>query len=75
MMQEYHLRLQQHLDAAVRDAQHWAHMAHMAEATYAAETDKATTGTAPVSREEHTRSQPRAHIAHCRATTLTKLSL
>ncbi len=57
-MQEYHLRL------TVRDAQHWAYMAHMAETTYAAETDKATTGTAP-SREEHTRSQPRAlaHIA------------
>jgi hypothetical protein len=63
-MQEYYLRLQQHLrvDAAVRDAQHWAYIAHMAETTYAAETDKATAGTVP-SREEDTRSQPRAHIA------------
>ena len=56
------VQLQQHLDAAVRDAQHWAYIAHMAETTYAAETAKATAGTVP-SREEHTRSQPRAHIA------------
>ena len=54
------VQLQQHLDAAVRDAQHWAYIAHMAETTYAAETAKATAGTVP-SREEHTRSQPRAH--------------
>ena len=42
--------------------QHWAYIAHSAETTYAAETAnlKATAGTVP-SREEHTRSQPRAH--------------
>ena len=69
-MQEYQLqalhchvvRLQQHLDAAVRDAQHWAYIAHMAETNYAAETAKAIAGTVPT-REEHTRSQPRAHVA------------
>ena len=69
-MQEYQLQalhcqvvqLQQHLDAAVRDAQHWAYIAHMAETNYAAETAKAIAGTVPT-REEHTRSQPRAHFA------------
>ena len=69
-MQEYQLQalhcqvvqLQQHLDAAVRDAQHWAYIAHMAETTYAAESVKAIAGTVPT-REEHRRSQPRAHFA------------
>ena len=38
------------------------YIAHMAETTYAAETAKAIAGTVPT-REEHARSQPRAHFA------------
>ena len=66
------LLVQQHLDAAVRDAQHWAYIAHMAETTYAAETAKATAGTVPQGRGTHAHSHE--HTLP-RATTLSTLSL
>ena len=55
------MQLQQHLNAAVSDAQHWAYIAHMAETTNAAETAKATAGTGPSRRTNGTntgRSSP-----------------
>ena len=68
------VQLQQHLDAAVRDAQHWAYIAHMAETTNAAETAKATAGTVPsralgVCRGAHTFTARSNHACHSQPVT------
>jgi hypothetical protein len=79
------VQLQQHLNAAVSDAQQWAYIAHMAETTNAAETAKATAGTVPTIAQRtlkgprgvqrgthvHSQEQPRLPLSACDAQRLS----